>query len=453
MSLTEITPHSRPVVPRPEFQDEPSREIWIGGAIAVLFFVIGLGWAAFAPLAAGAVAHGTVAVAGNRQAVQHRDGGIVSALHVKEGDFVQRGQVLLEIAAGELRASERALASQVLRLEASRVRLQAERDGLATVPPPPEFAGLTGEDKVIADDALRLEQLQLNARRAALSTQQGVLTQRVGQLSQQIQGYNRQLAANDEQQRLSGEELEGYKSLAAKGYAPQTKVRALESQIAALKGNSGSYEAEVARTRDAIGEAKLQMTANQKQHMEEVVDQLRQTELQLSEAQPKWLAARDQLARAQVRSPATGRVVGLSVFTVGGVVAPGQKLMEIVPQNAGLIVDAMVSPNDADDLRVGQQTEVRFPSFHERRLPVLHGVITELSADAFTDEKTGARYFKAQVTVPPKELATITQVRGPDAGLKPGLPVEVVVPLRKRTALQYFLEPLQQTVWKSFREH
>jgi HlyD family secretion protein len=232
-----------------------------------------------------------------------------------------------------------------------------------------------------------------------------------------------------------------------------TKVRSLESSIAELKGNSGAYQAEVARTRDAIGEARLQMSSNEKQRLEEVVDQLRQTELQLSEAAPKWSAAREQLARALVRSPATGRVVGLTVFTVGGVVAPGQKLMEVVPQNAELIIDAMISPNDADDLKVGQQTEVRFPSFHQRNLPIVHGVLKEVSADAFTDEKTGARYFKAQVSVPPKEIEAIKQVRGADLGLKPGLPVQIVVPLRKRTALQYFLEPLQQTVWKSFREH
>ncbi|HYG25321.1 MAG TPA: HlyD family efflux transporter periplasmic adaptor subunit, partial [Caulobacteraceae bacterium] len=161
---------------------------------------------------------------------------------------------------------------------------------------------------------------------------------------------------------------------------------------------------------------------------------------------------REQLARALIRAPATGKVVGLSVHTVGGVVQPGQTLMEIVPRNADLVIRARVSPDDADDLRVGQETEIRIPAFHERNLPILEGRITGVSADSFVDEKSGASFFTVDVVVPPAEAAKIARVRGADAGLRPGLPVEVVVPLRKRTALQYFFEPLQQSVWRSFRE-
>ena len=136
----------------------------------------------------------------------------------------------------------------------------------------------------------------------------------------------------------------------------------------------------------------------------------------------------------------------------GGVVQPGQTLMEIVPKNAELVIRARVSPDDADDLMVGQKTEIRIPAFHERNLPMLNGVITEISADSFLDEKTGTRFFTADVAVPPSETAKIARVRGAEQGLRPGLPVEVVVPLRKRTALQYFFEPLQQSIWRSFRE-
>jgi len=434
-----------------QIEDDPRKELRIGGVIAFLFFVVFLGWAAFAPLDAGAYAQGTVVVSGNRQAVQHRDGGVVSALHVREGDKVVKGQVLLEIGAGELRATERALSTQVLTLLATRARLAAERDGREIVLPP-EFASLVPEDVPLAQEAMALERAQLAARRAALTTQQSVLTQRVSQLNQQITGLGRQISANTRQQTLIGEELEGMQSLADRGFAPENRVRALERTAAGLQGEAGSLQANVARAQDQIGETRTQIISLQRQQLEEIAQQLAETERMLGEAQPKLIAARDQLARALVRAPASGEVVGLSIFTVGGVVRPGDKLMDIVPQEANLVLDAMVSPQDADDIRIGQVTEVRFPAFHERSLPLLQGRISKISADSFLDEQSGQRFFKAEVIVPETELAVLNRVRGGQSGLKPGLPAEIVIPLKKRTALQYILEPLGQRVWRSFRE-
>jgi len=176
-------------------------------------------------------------------------------------------------------------------------------------------------------------------------------------------------------------------------------------------------------------------------------------EVRLGELQPKLSALREQMARAIVRAPASGKVVGLKVFTVGGVVAAGDVLMEIVPQNRDLVIQAMVAPNDADDLKVGQETQIRFTSLHERDLPILKGRLTELSADSFVDEKSGQRFFRAEVSVPQAEMERIRKVRGQKTGLQAGLPVEVLVPLQKRTALDYLLEPLLQTFWRSGREH
>jgi len=433
-------------------QDSLRRELRIGGIVAAAFFVIFLGWAAFAPLDAGAYAPGKIVVSGNRQAVQHRDGGVISALHVQEGDEVGRGEVLVEISAGELRATERGLTGQVLALLAQRSRLIAERDGLRSVPAPPEFQALTGEDVALASEALDLQRQQFAARGGSRDNQIGVLSQRIQQLDQQIVGLDRQIASNREQRRLIGEELAGMQSLADRGFAPLNRVRALERQAAALDGEEGALRASVARAQEGIGETRMQMLSVGSETNEEVADLLRQVQVQLDELRPRMTAAREQLARAQVRSPASGRVVGLSVFTVGGVVQPGQMLMEVVPEEAALIISAEVSPTDADDLRVGQDTEVRFSAFRERDLPILHGTVTDISADSFTEEMTGRSFFRITVEVPPSELAKIVQVRGDDTGLIPGLPVEVVVPLRKRTALQYFFEPLTQSLWRSFRE-
>ena len=443
---------THPAVP-PRLSDDPTLFIRVGAGVAGLFFVGFLGWAALAPLDAGAYAHGVIAVAGNRQAVQTREGGVVTAIRVKEGQSVVKGQILVELSASELRASERGMTGEMLTLLAQRARLAAERDHQASFGPPPEFASLAPEDRLLADDSLRLQREQFLARRGSLQTQRGVLNQRVLQLDQQTSGAQRQLEANVQQQRLIDEELKGVKELADKGFAPKTRVLALQRNAASLIGEDGAYRAQIARSNEAVGETRLQTLSLEKQMMEEVSGQLRDVQVRLDDLQPKVLAAREQLARATVRAPSGGKVVGLNVFTVGGVVAPGQTLMEVVPQDRRLVIQAKVSPNDADDLQPGQKTQIRFTSLHERDLPLLNGVLTELSADSFTDEKTGAQYFRAEVSAPPEELDKIRQIRGAQSGLQAGLPVEVLIPLRKRSALAYLVEPLFQTFWRMGREH
>lgn len=439
--------------PSPVISDEPRRELRLGAIVAGAFFIGFLGWAAITPLDAGAYASGVIAVSGNRQAVQHREGGVISAIHVQEGQTVVKGQVLAEISAGELRASERATAGEVYSLLAQRARLTAERTRAGSVATPVEFAKLTGEDRALAEEALMLQRLQFTARRQSLESQRGVLGQRVAQLSEQTIGYQRQLESNAEQKRLIGEELDGLRKLAAQGYAPMTRVRALERSQAALTGEEGSFRAQIARSDEAIGETRMQLMTLDRRMQEEVAGQLRDVQIRLDELQPRLIALREQLARAVVRAPEGGKVVGLTVFTVGGVVAPGATLMEIVPQDRALVIQANVSPGDADDLRIGQTTQVRFTSLHERDLPILKGKLTKLSADSFQDEQSGQRFFRAEVAVPPSEMERIRKVRGPRTGLQAGLPVEVLVPLRKRTALDYLLEPLTQTFWRSGREH
>lgn len=429
--------------------DAPRRELIVGGVIIGVFFVLFLGWAAFAPLDAGAYAHGQISVSGNRQAVQHREGGTVSVLHVKEGDRVTKGQTLLELSTGELTAAERGVTGQVYGLLAQRARMIAERDRLSAIPTPAEFAGLTGDDKAIADEAMRLQRLQYGARRTGRSTQTGVLTQRIGQLDQQVIGLQRQIDSNVEQRRLIGEELDGIKSLQAQGYAPMNRVRALERNAAALDGELGSLRAQVARAGEAEGETRLQMLGVGTQMNEDIAEQLRQTDIQLNELRPRMMELRAQIARAQIRSPATGQIVGLTAFTEGGVIGAGQTIMEVVPDDASQIIVASVSPEDIDNLRTGLLTEIKFPGLRERSTPILHGRVTKLSADSFTDEKSGRSYFRAEVVLPPSELVRL----GPLADhIKPGMPAEVVVILRKRTALQYLIEPLTRSLWRTGSE-
>ncbi|HEY4032076.1 MAG TPA: HlyD family type I secretion periplasmic adaptor subunit [Caulobacteraceae bacterium] len=436
----------------PESHDDGHREIMAGWIIAGAFFVLFMGWASFARLDQAAYAQGEVTVEGHRQSVQHKEGGIISALNVKEGQKVQDGEVLIALAGAEARAQESSLAAQVYGLKAEQARLRAEQFGAAKVTWPTEFATLKGDDLAAAQSAQQVQQTQFETRAAALTSQKRVLAQKAAELKEQVSGYQRQIEATDEQNRLIGEELTGVKDLAAQGFAPQTRVRSLQRNQAELSGQRGQYAAGIAQAQEQVGETQLQSLQLDKQHADDVATRLRDVEFQLNDAEPKLRAAQDALAREQVRAPASGTVVGLSVFTVGGVIAPGQKLMDIVPTNAGLVIEARVNPADADDIHVGQEVEVKFPSLHDRTLPVLKGTMTKLSADSFADEKTGQRYFTAEATVPEATLERLKLAENGQFRLKPGLPAQVLIPLRKRTALQYMTQPLTEAIWRSFRE-
>jgi HlyD family secretion protein len=431
--------------------DDPRRDIRIGAAIIIFFFVILLGWAAFAPLDAAVPAQGAIAISGNRQTVQHREGGVVTAINIREGQHVNAGDVLIEMAAPELRAQERALTSDYLTNLAQRARLMAERAGQRNFAPPIEFASLSPEDQVLADQALALQRAQLNARVASVSAQQSVLGQRSLQLGEQQGGYSEQIASLREQQRLLSEELDGMREIEKKGFASINRIRALERALADLKGREAAMRSEIARAGEGKGETRMQSVSIQTNALEQVATELRDTQARLSDVLPKLIAVREQLQRARVRAPVSGQVVGLSVFTIGGVVAPGQTLLEIVPDRRALVIQVQVAPNDADDVYVGQEAQVRFVSVHDRTLPLLTGKVRTISADSFTDEKTGRSFFRAEIEVTPEQLRRVGGTLG-HGQLRPGLPVEVLLNVRKRTALQYLIEPLTRNLWGSLRE-
>lgn len=436
-----------------DVDDRPDRDLRTGIIVAVLFFVLFLGWAAVAHLDAAAYAIGKLTVAGQRQAVQHRDGGVVGAIFVKEGQHVVQGQPLMELAAAEVRAQARMYGAQLIALKAQRARLIAEQLGTQGIRWPAEFASFTGQDKADADEAMELQRTQFQARGAVLAAQTGALREQATQVQETRRGYRSQLDASAEQARLITDELDSLRGVAEKGFVSKSRIRALERARADLLGQKGQYSASIARSAAEAGENRLKSLEAIKAYKERAASELRDVEFSLNEILPKYRAAKDQLSRLQIRAPATGSVVGLSVFTVGGVVGAGQKLMDIVPDKAGLVIEARVAPDDIDDLKTGQDAQIRFTSLHERDLPILRGKVTRLSADSFQDEKTGLSYYTTEITVPAKELDVIRQVRGRDFALRAGMPVQALIPLRKRTALQYAFEPLTQSLWLSFREH
>lgn len=433
--------------------DDSRRDVRLGIIVASLFFVVFLGWAAFAPLDSAAYANGQLVVSGQRQSVQHRDGGVVAAIKVAEGQQVRKGDTLIELAGAEVRAQERALAAQLVNSQAQRARLEAELSGSGIIAWQSEFATMTGSRQAAVAEAIRVQSNEFLARRSALAAQSQVLGQQTAQASQSAAGYRSKMVSSAEQERLVQAEIDALKPIADKGFVSQSRMRALERARAELQGERGQYQASVAEAQSAASGGRLRQIEAEKTYRERASAELREVEFALGELMPKYRAANDQLERLRIRAPVSGTVIGLSIFTVGGVISPGQTLMDIVPENADLVVGARVSIDDADDLRIGQRAQVRFLSLHERNLPIIFGQLTRLSADSMVDEESGLAFYTAEVRVPAGQMKEIQKVRGEDFELRAGAPVAVLIPLKKRTALQYALEPLTETMWKAFREH
>lgn len=436
-----------------EAVDDSRHDIRLGIIVAGLFFVLFLGWAAFAPMDAAAYANGQLVVSGERQSVQHRDGGVVAAINVAEGRQVNKGDLLIELSGAEVRAQERALGAQMVNYQAQRARLEAELAGAAAITWPAEFGAARGAKRAEIDEAIRVQSNEFRARRSSLAAQSQVLGQQAAQSNESATGYRSKMVSSTEQERLIQEEIDALRPVADKGYVSLSRMRALERAKADLQGQRGQYQANVAEARASAASGRLRQIEAQQTYRERASAELREVEFALGELLPKYRAASDQLERLRIRAPASGTVIGLSIFTVGGVIAPGQKLMDIVPINADLVVGARVSIDDADDLQVGQQAQVRFLGLHERNMPIIFGQLTRLSADTLVDEKTGDVFYTAEVRVPGDQMEKLKKIRGSQFELRAGAPVAVLVPLRKRTALQYALEPLTDTMWKAFREH
>ncbi len=436
-----------------EDSDDARFDLRLGLIAAALFFVLFLGWAAFTPLDAAAHAGGQLIVSGHRQTVQHRDGGVVDSIRVSEGQHVKKDQVLIELAGAEVRAEERALAIQTINLEAERARLEAEQSGLGNIAWPAHFTDPDHPNRPLIVSAMNSQIRKFRAGRELLSAQSQVLGQQVRQSQESAVGYRAMRESSIEQERLIEEELASLRTVAEKGFVSINRIRALERAKADLQGRGSGYAANAAEAGAAAGTSRLRRLESDRAFRERASAELRQVEATLSELLPKYRAALERAQRLQIRAPATGTVVGLKVFTVGGVIAPASPIMDVVPDRADLIVAARFSVDDADDLRVGQLAQIRFPGLRDMGLPILKGKLERFSADSFVDEETGTPYYTAELRVPPSELEIIRGSRGPNFDLRPGMPVEVLVPLQKRTALEYAFEPLWASMWRAFREH
>ncbi|MGH6866931.1 MAG: HlyD family type I secretion periplasmic adaptor subunit [Methyloceanibacter sp.] len=424
--------------------DDPSGPIWAGLLVIFLFFgVLGF-WAAIAPLAGAAVAPGQIKVEGNRQSVQHRYGGTVGEILVKDGDYVEKGQVLARLDGTDASAKLESLTAQRDALKALEARLIAERDGK----PEPEFDEILTsrmDDPTVAS-AIANQLALFRTRAEQFTSETTILGQKIAQLREQIEGARVQAESADRQRSLIEEELNGIRSLYQRGYAPKSKLLALERAAEELSGTGGARRADIAKANQAIGEAEIEMKKQKQTRLTEVTDGLRDAQTKLAELAPKVNAAQDVFDRTQLIAPASGRVVGMTIFTVGGVIEPGARVLDIVPSNGALIVEAQVRPQDVHEVTEGAPAEIRLTGMLGRLKPSLKGKVMTVSADRIEDSKSKMAYYSTQIRIDDSSLREAQVV------LQAGMPADAMITTTDRSVLQYLLSPLSDQLARGFRE-
>lgn len=422
--------------------DGPIRRL---GVLVLLVMVVGLGlWAFLAPIDGAAMAPGFVAVKSHRKTVQHLDGGIVSQLLVKDGDLVKEGDLLLVLDGAENRALLEVSRGQVIALAAEVARLEAERDSKSAIVFPASLDD-PGDPRV---NQAKLNQQQLfAARKLAHEGEMSVLKQRVGQLQSKIEGLKGQRASKQQLVSSYGEEAGDLQELLKEGFADKQRLRDIQRSHAANTGEISALTSEIAASEIQIGETKLQILQLDKQFQEEVAEKLNEAQAKLYDASQRMLASKEKVSRIEIKAPSAGRVMGMSLHTLGGVVMPGKPILEIVPQQVDLIIDAQVSPLDIDRVGVGLLAEVRFTAFKQAVTPYTEGRVITLSADRMVDEKTGTPYYQAQVELTPQSMEKIGHLQ-----LVPGMPVEVLIKTGERTVFQYLIKPISNAFARAFIE-
>jgi HlyD family secretion protein len=431
------------------YSDDPHKDLRrlnLVGFAALGLLVVGIGgWAATSQLAGAVIGSGTVVVESNVKKVQHPTGGIVGEILVKEGDRVEAGQLLMRLDETVTRATLGIVRSQLDELTARQARLDAERDGLATLAFPDGLLA-RGEEPALAV-ALASERRLIEARLKARESQRAQLSERIAQISEEVTGIIGQRAAKDKELKMIAEELRGANELFDKNLISIQRVMQLRREEARLEGERNQLTADQARAKGRISEIELQILQIDRDFYTEVLKELREVQGKVSELKERVTAAEDQLKRIEIRAPQGGVVHQLAVHTVGGVIANGETIMLIVPKSDELVVEAKFAPNDIDQISLGADAMVRVMAGNQRTTPQLEGHVTRVSADLTREPQTNMAYYLVRVTLPEAEVRHLGDLK-----LLPGMPAEVFVHTSERTPLQYLLKPLQEQIARTFRE-
>lgn len=411
--------------------------------VAVLVGGVG-GWAANTEISGAVVASGTVVVESNSKQVQHREGGIVREITVRDGDTVKAGDLLIRLDDTVTRANFTVVLKQLDELYAQESRLLAERDDSELI----EFATKDGAvlgapQSIIEDSQIRL----MEARRTSLRGRKQQLGEQIRQLEQQIEGVEVQLRAKKTEIALVEEELVVLEGLLENQLVGKTRVTTLKREKAQLEGDHGGLISQAAQAQEAISERKIQILQIEAESRAEVLELLQEVRSRIAQLEEQKIAAEDELSRVEIRAPRSGYVHQLAQHTLGGVVAPGETLMLIVPKEDLLVVEARIQPANIDQLSPNQQATLRFPSFDQRSTPELKGRLLTVSADLTMDEATGLSYYTARLRIPDFELAKLNGKH-----LVPGMPVEAFLKTDDRTVLSYLVKPVRDQIAHALKE-
>lgn len=412
--------------------------------IFVFFGIFGL-WASLAQLGSGAIAAGQLQVDSNQKTVQHLEGGIIRRIHVRNGDVVPAGKILVELDDTRVRVEFDLLEQQHLANLGMKARLVAERDRKRSVKFPNTLTARRADPYV--HEIIEGQQRLFDNRSNALRSQISLLNQRIGKTQEEIAALSAQQQADERQLELIDEEIDDLRKLYEAGLARKTRLLSLERTEAQLHGSIGNREALTARAEQTISETEFQKINLIEQSASEVEAELREVQNILEDLEDRLTAARDSLDRSQIRAPYAGRVYGLRFHTEGGVVGPAEPMMGIVPENDDLIVQVRIDPVDRDNVDVGAEASVRLTSFSQRTTKPIEGKLVDISADVIQGEGQPP-YYEARIELDRESLA-----KQPDLHLIQGMPATAVISTGDQTLLEYILAPISRSLDQALREN
>lgn len=423
-----------------------------GRAARVGLWALGLGfggfllWAAFAPLDEGVPSQGMVAIDTKRKAVQHLTGGIVKEVLVREGQVVEEGEVLIRLDEAVARAGYEGVRQRYLGLRAMQGRLLAEQGRSSAVTFHPDLKAAQS-DPLIRQQMVTQEQL-FRARQEALRADLQGIEESIQGLQAQLQAYESMLASRRSQLALLGEELGNTREMVKEGYAPRNRQLELERMVADSNASIADLLGNVTRARRSIAEMRQRVIVRQQEYRKEVEAQLAEVTREVLSDAEKFVAVKADMERLEIKAPVAGQVVGLAVQTVGGVVQSGQKLMDVVPVDQALLLEAHVAPNLIDKVHAGLPVDIRFSAFAHSPQLVVEGKVVSVSGDLLSDpQNPQVSYYLARVGVTPEGIKTL----GPRQ-MQPGMPAEIIIKTGERSLLTYLLHPLTKRLAASMKE-
>ncbi len=422
--------------------------LWGAGLFLMVLLAMFMVFSAWMSISGAVIASGSIVVETNVKTVKHREGGIVAAILVSDGDSVEVGDLLLRLDDVVAKANLSVVTTQLNNLRVTRARLIAERDGHEIIRFPAELVESLGADpKHKFAELIKIQDQLLKARRASFSSRIDQLLQQIKQLKTQVEGLKIQNRSKRAEIVLIGLQLPGLEILLEKSLISASRVYDERRQKMRLDGELGDLMSQIAQAGIAIGEREMQIQQLQDDNLSTLLQQLQEATAEISRLTEQSIALRDQLSRMDIRAPQAGIVHQLAIHTRGGVISPAEPVLQIVPQGDDLLIEVQIAPTDIDQLYIGQPAVIRLPGFNQRTTPELRGEIRTMSAETTRDEATGLTFYVCRLQLHKDEINKLKGI-----SLMPGMPVEALLTTNDRTILSYLTKPLTDQITRALRE-